>query len=108
DFFADCCRRSNGYCQPDRGAGGDASLRGLYSQEWPDSRAPMVSSSGPVADSWLRPKDIGYNQILQRLFGRRPYPARGSNVHLKPEGSDAVLRRGNEPMRNSVFCEKVA
>jgi len=51
---------------------------------------------------------IRYNQGLQRLSGRRPCPARGSNVHLTPKGSDAVLRGGDESARNSVLCESVA
>src|SRR5579859_2601954 len=57
-----------------------------------------------VAGSWR----LRYNRGLQRLSGRRSCPARGSNVHLTPKGSDAVLRGGNEPVRNPVFCVSVA
>ena len=52
-----------------------------------------------------------YNQRLQRLSVRRSCIADGSpprRVHLTANGSDAVLRRGNEPVRNPVFFESVA
>ena len=50
-------------------------------------------------------RHVRYNEGLQRLSGRRSCPARGRNVHLTPEGSDAVLRGGNERLGESVFCE---
>src|SRR5581483_2043415 len=60
-----------------------------------------------VAGSW----QLVYNQRLQRLSVRRSCAAGGSplrRIHLTANGSDAVLRRGNEPMRSPVFFESVA
>ena len=60
-----------------------------------------------VAGSW----QLVYNQRLQRLSVRRSCTAGGSlprRIHLTANGSGAVLRRGNEPMRNPVLFESVA
>jgi hypothetical protein len=98
DYFA--CRR------PDYNIVADAALFlgfawKLAAGSWQLScfcRKPVAESRQPVC----------YNQGLQRLSGRRSYPACGSSLHPKFRGSDRVLRAGNEPMRNPLLCEDVA